>query len=56
MLKNKGKREKLIEMIKVVIKNGLDNNIISMLTGLSVLEVEELRKELLLIIIKIITS
>lgn len=32
-------------MIKVVIKNGLDNKIINMLTGLSILEVEELRKE-----------
>jgi transcription initiation factor IIE alpha subunit len=35
-LKDEGKKEKAIEVVKIAIKKGIDNEIISELTGLSI--------------------
>ena len=41
-----GENKKTIEIVKNAIKNGMDNNIISNLTGLSNEEIEAIRKTL----------
>jgi predicted transposase YdaD len=40
-----GKKEKAIEMAKISLDEGLDIKLISKITGLSIAEIEELRKE-----------
>jgi hypothetical protein len=45
-LKDEGKKEKAIEIAKIAIKKGMDNEIISELTGLSIWDVELIRETL----------
>ena len=43
--KEEGIKEKAIEMAKISLDEGLDIKLISKITGLSIAEIEELRKE-----------
>jgi transcription initiation factor IIE alpha subunit len=45
-LKDEGKKEKAIEIAKIAIKKGMDNDTISELTGLNIVEIELIREVL----------
>ncbi len=44
IIKNEGKKEKAIETAKIAIKKGMDNETIKDLTGLTIEEIELIKK------------